>query len=100
MPPPAVAVIDIGSNSIKILVATRTPDGRVTALATRTIDARISAGISKTAPRLSDEGMARGLEAIQSLLAGPFRSAQDALEADLDRTTIAALVANVPAPAR
>ena len=39
-------------------------------------------------------------KAIQSLLAGPFRSAQDALEADLDRTTIAALVASVPAPAR
>ena len=39
-------------------------------------------------------------KAIQSLLAGPFRSAQDALEADLDRTTIADLVASVPAPAR
>lgn len=79
MPTPAVAVIDIGSNSIKILVATRAADGRVTALKTRTIDARISAGISKAAPRLSDEGMARGLDAIQSLLADaapftPFRT--------------------------
>jgi len=32
---------------------------------------------------------------IQSLLAGPFRSAQEAMEQDLDRTTIAALVASV-----
>ena len=29
---------------------------------------------------------------IQSLLLGPFKSAQDAMEKDLDRTTIAALV--------
>ena len=32
---------------------------------------------------------------IQALLAGPFKDAQQALEADLDRTTIAALVAGV-----
>jgi exopolyphosphatase/guanosine-5'-triphosphate,3'-diphosphate pyrophosphatase len=71
---PAVAVIDIGSNSIKVLVATRAPDGGVTALKTRTIDARISAGISQSDPRLSNEGMARGLDAITTLLAeaAPF----------------------------
>jgi len=34
---------------------------------------------------------------IQSLLAGPFLSAQEALEQDLDRTTIAALVAQARA---
>jgi exopolyphosphatase/guanosine-5'-triphosphate,3'-diphosphate pyrophosphatase len=65
----AVAVIDIGSNSIKVLVASRAPDGRIIALRTRTIDARISAGISHSAPRLGEDGMARGLAAIQSLLA-------------------------------
>jgi exopolyphosphatase/guanosine-5'-triphosphate,3'-diphosphate pyrophosphatase len=65
----SVAVIDIGSNSIKILVATRDAAGRVVPLKTRTIDARISAGISKAAPRLTEEGMTRGLDAIQSLLA-------------------------------
>lgn len=64
----AVAVIDIGSNSIKVLVATRAANGRVTALKTHTIDARISAGISQAAPRLSEEGMTRGLEAIRALL--------------------------------
>ncbi len=65
---PSVAIIDIGSNSIKILVATRDTGGRVVGLKTRTIDARISAGISHAAPRLSEEGMVRGQEAIQSLL--------------------------------
>ena len=70
----SVAVIDIGSNSIKSLVAARGADGNVTALATRTIDARISGGISQAAPRLSDDGMDRGLDAVRSLLAdtAPF----------------------------
>ncbi len=66
---PAVAVIDIGSNSIKVLVATRDPAGGVTALMSRTIDARISAGISSAAPRLGEDGMTRGLAAIIQLLA-------------------------------
>lgn len=80
---PAAAVIDIGSNSIKVLVATRDPAGVVTALASRTIDARISAGISKSDPRLSEDGMARGLSAIQELLmdAAPFKPARTILVA-------------------
>ncbi len=71
---PVVAVIDIGSNSIKVLVATRRDGGRIEALKTHTIDARISAGISQTVPRLSEEGMSRGLAAIHDLLAlaAPF----------------------------
>ena len=55
---PSVAVIDIGSNSIKILVAARNAEGFLTAQKYRMIDARISAGISRTQPRLSEEGMA------------------------------------------
>lgn len=66
---PAVAVVDIGSNSIKVLVAARDAAGVITALKSRTIDARISAGISKSEPKLSEEGMARGLSAIQELIA-------------------------------
>ncbi len=64
----SVAVIDIGSNSIKSLVAARLPDGQIRALKQRTLDARISAGISKEKPTLSDEGMTRGLGAIRELL--------------------------------
>lgn len=64
-----VVIIDIGSNSIKSLVATRGPSGAILKLAMRTIDARISAGISRTEPRLSDDGMARGVDAVRSLLA-------------------------------
>jgi len=74
MPSGSVAVIDIGSNSIKVLVAARAPDGGVTPLRIRTVDARISAGISRTTPRLSEEGMLRGVEAVRTLLAeaAPF----------------------------
>ncbi|MBC7365733.1 MAG: phosphatase [Undibacterium sp.] len=63
-----VGVIDIGSNSIKILVAARNETGTLTSLHYRTIDARISAGISHAEPRLTEEGMTRGLVAITSLL--------------------------------
>ena len=63
------AVIDIGSNSIKILVAQRGADGRLSALKLKTMDARISAGISRKNPQLSDAGIERGVEAVRELLA-------------------------------
>lgn len=66
---PPVAVIDIGSNSIKVLVAARDAAGQLQGLKSKTLDARISAGISKDQPTLSEEGMARGLAAIEELLA-------------------------------
>jgi len=83
MSAPTVAVLDIGSNSIKILIATRGPEGHLAALQHRTIDARISAGLSRTDPRLSEDGMTRGLAAIQSLLAdaAPFSPARTILVA-------------------
>lgn len=65
---PRVAIIDIGSNSIKLLVAARSATGGIETIATQGIDARISAGISHHQPRLAEEGMARGLAAIIRLL--------------------------------
>ena len=80
---PSVAIIDIGSNSIKILVAVRQNDGGIKSIGSKTIDARISAGISQTVPRLSEDGMVRGLAAIQELLAlaAPFTPASTVLVA-------------------
>ena len=63
-----VAVIDLGSNSIKVLVAARR-DGGLVALHQQTIEARISAGIGGGVPRLGEDGMQRGLAAVQQLLA-------------------------------
>lgn len=64
----AVAVVDIGSNSIKVLIAQRGTEGHLVGLKWKTVDARISAGIGHEQPRLSDDGMARGLAAIRELL--------------------------------
>lgn len=64
----AVAVIDIGSNSIKLLVAARAADGTLESLLAKTLDARISTGISEATPVLAEEGISRGLEAIRTLL--------------------------------
>ena len=78
-----VAIIDIGSNSIKILVARRRVDGSLEALKNKTLDARISAGLGAAQPRLSEEGMARGVAAIQELLAmgAPYSPARTVLVA-------------------
>ncbi len=75
--PSTVAVIDIGSNSIKVLVACRTREGRLRSLLNRTLDVRISTGISQEVPRLSEEGMRAGLAAVQGLIddSEPFRPA-------------------------
>ncbi len=68
-PSPAAAIVDIGSNTIKVLVARRDANGQLVASKLRTVDARISAGIDQAQPKLSDDGMAAGLAAIKELLA-------------------------------
>ena len=65
---PACAVVDIGSNTIKLLVARRTPDGSLVSLAYRTIEARIGSGIGRPGASLGEEGMARAGDAIAALL--------------------------------
>lgn len=78
VPSATVAVVDIGSNSIKVLVARRAADGRVEQLKNKTLDCRISAGISAAKPRLAEDGMQRGLDAIRELLelAAPYEPAR------------------------
>jgi len=83
MPSSSVAVIDIGSNTIKLLVATRGRDGGLQTLTSETIDARISAGLGRAEPCLSEEGMTRGLAAVRELLAAaaPLAPAQTVIVA-------------------
>ena len=83
MPSSAVAVIDIGSNTIKLLVAARAPAGGLQTLTSETIDARISAGLGRAEPRLNEEGMTRGLAAVRELLtvAAPFSPGQTVIVA-------------------
>jgi exopolyphosphatase/guanosine-5'-triphosphate,3'-diphosphate pyrophosphatase len=68
------AVIDVGSNSIKLLVADKWGDGRIVEVASRTLEARISAGIGSERPYLSPEGIARGIAAIAELKAEAERA--------------------------
>ncbi|WP_269525939.1 Ppx/GppA phosphatase family protein [Coraliomargarita parva] len=64
-----VAVIDVGSNSIKLLVARQgSHPGTIDTCFVETIETRISAGISKTLPSLTDEAMKKGCATIVELL--------------------------------
>lgn len=64
-----IAVIDIGSNSIKALVARRDPAGGLIAVMSHTLDARLGTGLGKgPAPVLAEEGMVSGLAAVRELL--------------------------------
>jgi exopolyphosphatase / guanosine-5'-triphosphate,3'-diphosphate pyrophosphatase len=83
MSSPSVAVIDIGSNTIKLLVAARDPAGGLQTLISETIDARISAGLGRAEPRLSEAGMAGALDAVRQLLAlaAPYTPVQTAIVA-------------------
>ena len=68
MPAGPVAVLDIGSNSIKALVAARNGRGDPEKLHADALDARISAGIGQDKPRLTEAGIERGVDAVRALL--------------------------------
>lgn len=71
------AVIDVGSNSIKLLVADRGEDGRLVEVVSRTLEARISKGIGGEHPGLSPDGMQRGIAAISIFAAEAKRAGAD-----------------------
>jgi exopolyphosphatase / guanosine-5'-triphosphate,3'-diphosphate pyrophosphatase len=62
-----VAVIDVGSNSIKLLVAEAQPDASLLEIGSATLDVRISSGIGAVEPRLSAEGIELGAAAVAQL---------------------------------
>ncbi|MCC5024819.1 MAG: phosphatase [Candidatus Synoicihabitans palmerolidicus] len=64
---PCVGLIDVGSNSIKALIATREPDGRLVSVDHLTLDTRISQGLSAASPRLSEAGLTAGVHAVEQL---------------------------------
>lgn len=63
-----VAVIDVGSNSIKLLVASASKENGVKALFTETIETRISQGISQDLPLLCQEAIKEGCRAVVELV--------------------------------
>jgi exopolyphosphatase/guanosine-5'-triphosphate,3'-diphosphate pyrophosphatase len=62
-----VAVIDVGSNSIKLLVADGAPGEPPVEVASRTLEVRISQGISAERPHLSIDSIERGIGAVATL---------------------------------
>ena len=62
------AVIDVGSNSIKLLVADRGAGGTVEEVLSRTLEVRIGTGIGSGSPHLTHDGMERGLAAVTALM--------------------------------
>lgn len=67
--PKTAAVIDVGSNSIKLLVAQKSEGGNaLKTLFTETIETRISAGISRELPSLQPKAMDAGTKTIEELL--------------------------------
>ncbi len=70
MSAPVLAVVDIGSNSLKLLVATPRPAKGVElrVLFQEALETRISGGIGSDQSRLNETGMAAGITAIQRLL--------------------------------
>ena len=67
--PETVAVIDVGSNSIKLLVArSGTAPGSVATIFAETIETRISTGISQALPSLTEAAMAAGCRTITELV--------------------------------
>ena len=66
--PDTVAVIDVGSNSIKLLVARAgAKPNSLETLFSKTIETRISEGISRQLPRLNEEAITAGTATIAEL---------------------------------
>jgi exopolyphosphatase / guanosine-5'-triphosphate,3'-diphosphate pyrophosphatase len=64
-----VAVIDVGSNSIKLLVAQKeAPDNSIKRIYKKTYETRIGKGIGKKTPVLTQEAMDAGCQSISELV--------------------------------
>ena len=74
-----IALIDIGSNSIKLLVAERGLNGTIEVIEEGIAETRISAGISRTHPRLLDASMDAVIDSIEKLRQSALRAGADRL---------------------
>ena len=64
----SVAIIDVGSNSIKLLVVSKNvKDGSLESRYSKTLETRISSGITLDPPQISDSAMSAGVQSVQKL---------------------------------
>jgi exopolyphosphatase / guanosine-5'-triphosphate,3'-diphosphate pyrophosphatase len=78
--PRRYAVIDVGTNSVKFLLAERSPDGGWRELVDRSDVTRLGEGL-EVAGRLGPEPMARTLEALAAIVDGAWRLGAEAVAA-------------------
>lgn len=64
----SAAVIDLGTNSIKFIIAEKMPENSLRTIHEETVEVRIGTGISHSHPSLEDSAMEKVCEAIVSLL--------------------------------
>ena len=63
-----VAIIDVGSNSIKLLVIRKNiKNNNLESLYSKTLETRISSGISLNPPKISDDAISAGVQSIREL---------------------------------
>ena len=63
-----VAIIDVGSNSIKLLVIRKNiKNNNLESLYSKTLETRISSGISLNPPKISDDAMSAGVQSVREL---------------------------------
>jgi exopolyphosphatase/guanosine-5'-triphosphate,3'-diphosphate pyrophosphatase len=74
-----IGVIDIGSNSIKLLVASKGEDGKLVPITQTTEETRIGIGILNDQPRLMDSGMDAACHSVKLLKAKAEASAADSI---------------------
>ncbi|MEC7609612.1 MAG: hypothetical protein VX964_05535 [Verrucomicrobiota bacterium] len=63
-----VAIIDVGSNSIKLLVIRKNiKNNNLESLYSKTLETRISSGISLNPPKISDDAISAGVQSVREL---------------------------------
>ena len=75
-----IGVIDIGSNAIKLLVASKGEDGKLVTILQTTEETRIGGGISKDQPRLLSASMDAACRSVKLLRAEAESSGAESIE--------------------
>ena len=74
-----VGIIDVGSNSIKLLIAGQTGKGAIRSIRFEVEETRIGEGLAGSPPRIDPQALVKGTEAIARLLAISSEHELDAL---------------------
>lgn len=77
--PQSAAVIDLGTNSIKFILAEKTAESTLSIIEEQTLEVRIGEGISHKPPRLAPDAIEASVQAISRLLEEPLANPEIAV---------------------